>query len=603
MPTVPEQLTTDALGTPLSDATFVVVDLETTGGAPVDAGITEIGAVRIRGGEILGEFSTLVNPGMPIPPFVAALTGITDALVATAPRLGAVLPAFLEFLGDAVLIAHNAPYDVGFLKGACAKLDRPWPGPTVLDTARIARVALHRDEVRNCKLGTLAAHFRAAVTPTHRALDDARATVDVFHALVGRVGDLGVQTVEDMLAFSSNVTATQRRKRNLANDLPDAPGVYVFEDANGLPLYVGTSKHIRTRVRGYFTASETRTRMAEMIGIATRVRPIVCATTLEARVRELRLIAEAKPRYNQRSKRPDRQTWLKLTAEPAPRLSVTRDVRADSELGARYLGPFPGSSGALASAEAINAAFGLRTCTTKLAQRPRSAEAQCALAELGRCLAPCSAGGDHDGYARQVHAARDAMSGYADEVIAHVSARMHALAADGRFEDAALWRDRLAAFTTASARFQRLSLLGSSAEIVAAALTPDGGWDVHCIRYGRLAGAVHIERGDDPRPAIDALVETAEVVGPTPTGLPAALTEETESIDAWLAGARLVATTSPLHLPTTAGAGVAVRLQRLRSSARSAPETDYQWMSSYAAAQEGRPTGPKDGLVSRIRIA
>ena len=235
-----EQLSTDGLGLPLSHATFVVVDLETTGGSPADAGITEIGAVRIRGGEVIGEFSTLVNPGVPVPPFVAALTGITDALLASAPRLAAVLPSFLEFMQGSILIAHNAPYDIGFLKGACQQLDYPWPGPTVLDTARIARVTLQRGEVRNCKLGTLAAHFQATVTPTHRAFDDARATADVFHALVGRLGNLGVQTVEDLQAYSSKVSAVQRSKRHLAAGLPDAPGVYVFKDQTGAALYIGT---------------------------------------------------------------------------------------------------------------------------------------------------------------------------------------------------------------------------------------------------------------------------------------------------------------------------------------------------------------------------
>ena len=114
------------------------------------------------------------------------------ALVAGAPTVRAVLPGFLEFAGDAVLVAHNAPYDVGFLKGACAKHGLAWPEPRVVDTARLARVALHRDEVRNCKLSTLAAHFRTHVQPTHRAFDDARATADVLHGLIERVGaDLG----------------------------------------------------------------------------------------------------------------------------------------------------------------------------------------------------------------------------------------------------------------------------------------------------------------------------------------------------------------------------------------------------------------------------
>ena len=279
------QLSITDLGTRLRDATFVVVDLETTGGRPTDAGITEFGAVKVQGGQVIGEFATLVNPGMPIPAFIAALTGITNSLVATAPRLAAVLPTFLEFARGSVLVAHNAPYDIGFLKGACAKLDHEWPGNHVVDTARLARITLQRDEVANCKLSTLAAYFRTEISPTHRAFDDARATADVLHRLLERVGDHGVETLEDLAAFTARVSPIQRTKRHLAAGLPDAPGVYIFRDPQGAALYVGTSKNIRKRVRTYFTASETRRRMTQMITIATSVDPIVCATVLEARIR------------------------------------------------------------------------------------------------------------------------------------------------------------------------------------------------------------------------------------------------------------------------------------------------------------------------------
>lgn len=127
---------------PLYATTFVVVDLETTGGAPDGGGITEIGAVKVRGGEHLGELATLVNPGQPIPPFITVLTGITQAMLVPAPPIEQVLPSFLEFIADAVLVAHNAPYDVGFLKAACAKHGHRWPNPRVLDTAALARRVL-----------------------------------------------------------------------------------------------------------------------------------------------------------------------------------------------------------------------------------------------------------------------------------------------------------------------------------------------------------------------------------------------------------------------------------------------------------------------------
>jgi DNA polymerase-3 subunit epsilon len=596
------------LGTPLADVTFVVVDLETTGGAPADAGITEIGAVAVRGGVVLGEFATLVNPGMPIPSFVAALTGITDATVAKAPRLPAVLPSFLEFLGSGVLVAHNAPYDVSFLTGACSRHEFPWPAPRVIDTARLARVALHRDEVRNCKLATLAAHFRASVTPTHRALDDARATVDVLHALLERTAGFGVSTLEDLQGFLSRVTPTQRAKRHLADGLPDAPGVYVFEDAQGASLYVGTSRSIRTRVRSYFTASEQRRRMAEMVGIATRVTPIVCATTLEARVRELRLIVERQPRYNRRSRRPDRQQWVKLTVEPAPRLSIVRSVGADVALGARYLGPFAGRTAAEDVIEALLLAHPVRTCTTRIARNPTSSQPGCSLAELGRCLAPCASGSDRTAYDDRVAALREAMSGDLRAVDAAVRARMARLADDQRFEEAARWRGRLQALSRASHRTHQLAMIGREPLLVAAEPTDDLGWDIHVIRHGRLAAAGHARPGSDPRAHADALVAQAEHVDPAAEPAPAGLTEEALEILRWLESGdvRLVRATSGLALPIHGGGRAAAELDRVTRHVTPDPSG---WLVSgrstdrRADPSTARPEGPRATAVTRIRSA
>lgn len=192
----------DHLGTPLHEVTFVVFDLETTGGSPEDAGITEVGAVKVRGGERLGELATLVHPGGPIPAHISVLTGITDAMVAAAPGMGAVLPSFLEFARGHVLVAHNAPFDLGFLGAACAHQGYGWPGFTVVDTAGLARRVLARDEVSDRKLVTLARLFRAVDEPCHRALADARATVAVLHGLLERLGGHGTGTLGELASTS-----------------------------------------------------------------------------------------------------------------------------------------------------------------------------------------------------------------------------------------------------------------------------------------------------------------------------------------------------------------------------------------------------------------
>jgi DNA polymerase III subunit epsilon len=514
-----------------------VVDLETTGGSASDGSmITEIGAVKVRGGEVLGEFQTLVNPHQAIPPFIAVLTGITDSMVAVAPPVEQVLPQFLEFAQGCVLVAHNAPFDVGFLRYFSEQQGRPWPAFEVLDTARLARRVVTRDDAPNCKLSSLATLFGSETTPNHRALSDARATVDVLHGLMARLGNLGVHTLEELQTFSSRVSGAQRRKRHLAEQLPHAPGVYLFQDEGGRVLYVGTSKDLRTRVRTYFTASETRSRMGEMVGLATTVHGVECATALEAEVRELRLIAEHKPRYNRRSRFPERVHWIKLTVEPWPRLSLVRQVLDD---GADYIGPFGSKRTAERSVAALHEAFPIRQCGGRMAKRPSLSA--CALAEMGKCLSPCDGSVSADDYAAVVGELRTSLLTRPDAVVHSVATRMQALAVAERFEDAGSWRDRLTSFLRAASRTQRLRALTRCPEVVAARREATG-WAVHVIRHGRLAAAGVIPAGVQAGRWVDELRASAETVLPGPGPTPAATAEETEKLLRWLEsdGVRLV---------------------------------------------------------------
>ena len=189
---------------PLSETTFVVVDLETTGGSPASSEITEIGAVKVRGGEVLGDFKTFINPLQAIPDFITELTGITDEMVKDSPIIDEVLPDFFHWCGshqETVLVAHNAPFDISFLKAAAEKIDHLWPDYAIIDTVRFARKAIDRDDVLNYRLGTLAQFFDTEVLPTHRALDDAQTTVEILHRLIERIGNQGINHFEDLQAF------------------------------------------------------------------------------------------------------------------------------------------------------------------------------------------------------------------------------------------------------------------------------------------------------------------------------------------------------------------------------------------------------------------
>ena len=214
-----------------------------------------------------------------------------------------------------------------------------------------------------------------------------------------RLGGVGVHTLEELQTFSSRVTPAQRRKRHLPRAAP-RPGVF-FRDERARVLYVGTSRDLRSRVRSYFTSSETRSRMGEMVGIAAGVDGIECATALEAEVRELRLIAEHKPRYNRRSRFPEKVHFVKLTREPWPRLRSCVGCSTTTPTTSTRSPPRRRPRRAPAAARHVPGAAVLRT-----APRDPSRSA-CVLAEMGRRLSPCDGSVDDSTYAAVVRQLRE----------------------------------------------------------------------------------------------------------------------------------------------------------------------------------------------------
>ncbi|WP_228000915.1 DEDD exonuclease domain-containing protein [Nocardia australiensis] len=502
-----KQLAFDELDTPLFDTTFVVVDLETTGTSPDGDAITEIGAVKVRGGEVLGEFATLVNPGHEIPPGIVQITGITTAMVYAAPRIEAVLPGFLEFAAGAVLVAHNARFDMAFLRAAAARSETPWPVAPVVCTVKLARRVLTRDEAPSVRLGLLAPLLGATTQPTHRALDDARATVDVLHALIARVGNQGVHSLTELLDYLPGVTARQRAKRVFAGDLPTAPGVYLFRGPSDEVLYIGTAVNLRRRVRNYFTGSETRGRMKEMVALAGRVDHVVCAHALEAGVRELRLLVAHAPPYNRRSKFPTRVWWITLTDEPFPRFAIVRSPNRDS------LGPFHSRMAATEVAVTVAEYTGLRTCTTRL---PRAGRHECPPAVVGGCPAATVGGSpsNREEYAPTPAIVRALVEGHSDNPLRAMLECIETHSCAEHFEAAARLRDRVVSVMRALYRTQRLAAVARIAELIAAHPDGAGGWEFAVIRYGRLAGAGNAARGVPPMPVVERIVAAAETVIP-----------------------------------------------------------------------------------------
>jgi DNA polymerase III subunit epsilon len=459
---LPQQRSLDELGTPLGNVTFCVIDIETTGGAAADGGITEIGAVKVRGGECLGTFSTLINPGMAIPPQITVLTGITGSMVAPAPRIESVLPALVEFTAGTVLVGHNVRYDTGFLNAAFERAGwAPFPN-TVIDTVPLAR-RLVRDEVPNCKLGTLAERFRLDHRPSHRALDDALATADLLHLLLERAARLGVLGLDDLIALPKLGGHPNVAKLKLTNDLPRVPGVYLFRGNRNEVLYVGKATNLRTRVRSYFSGDDRR----KIGGLLREVRTIdhvVCSSTLEASVLEVRLIHQHQPHYNRQAKWWDGYAYVKLATNDAfPRLTVVRQPPTD---GSACLGPLPSAAAARLVIDAIHSVVPLRRCSTRIGRRSRpDRDALCTSAQLGVAQCPCTGELTEAQYAPAVALVLRAIRDEPSLLLDPLERRMHELANAERFEEAANVRDRAAALCAALRRQHQFDQLRSGGRV------------------------------------------------------------------------------------------------------------------------------------------
>ncbi|HEY7729445.1 MAG TPA: exonuclease domain-containing protein [Gaiellaceae bacterium] len=297
-------------GVALEDAAYVVFDLETTGLRPGSARICEIGAQRLERLELAGAFETLVDPGVALPPAITALTGITPGSLRGAPRAEHAVRRFLEFAGDAVLVAHNARFDLAFLDREVEALTGARVAAQVVDTVWLARRLLD-GRTRSVGLAALAQFFGTATEPCHRALPDARATAEVLAALIGLAQERGARTVADLVELSAPRARRLHAKRALVAGAPSRPGVYLFLGKGGQTLYVGRARDLRARLRSYFAGGRQRPAVEAALGALERVEWRELGSELEAGLEELRLLRELRPPANARSTRPDRYAYLR----------------------------------------------------------------------------------------------------------------------------------------------------------------------------------------------------------------------------------------------------------------------------------------------------
>ena len=304
------------LDAPLERADYVVFDLETTGTRPGASRIVEVGAVRVSALQPVARFERLVDPGVPIPAVITALTGISPELVRGRPRIDRVLDDFLRFCAGAVLVAHNARFDVGFVDAELRRLRGGRLAAPVIDTVALAR-RLMGDRLPRMDLGTLAERFDTEVRPCHRALADAEATAEVLVQLLGLAQERGAATVAEVIGLCAPARRRASGRRGLAAGVPTGPGVYLFRDASEQVLYVGKATDLRARVRSYFSGRSLRAPVERAVEAAARVETRPLGSEFEAALLELELIERLRPPANTRGANPDRACYLVLTVDEA----------------------------------------------------------------------------------------------------------------------------------------------------------------------------------------------------------------------------------------------------------------------------------------------
>jgi DNA polymerase-3 subunit epsilon len=393
----------DVLAQPLAACTFVVVDLETTGLGVSPQGIIEIGAARVTGGRVVEEFQQLVNPETRVPPFITGLTGIDDAMLADQPRIAAVWPRFAAFVGDDVLVAHNATFDLGFLNAAAMLYGGGALSNAHLCTLKLARRLL--PELRRRGIDALAAHFGIPQSDRHRALGDVRITVEILFQLLEHLAARGIVRLDQALDLQHHARDGRRfvcrLPRATVERLPAAPGIYRLFDGDGRLLYIGKAKSLRERVGNYLSnAAGHSNKTLDLIRHAHDVRVEVCGSELEAALEEAAAIRREQPPYNRLGKHLPRIAFLKVTvADAYPRLTITDKLGSRP---ARYLGPFRNRDEAARALAVFTRLFRLRTCNGRL--RPDPTFAPCFQGQVDACTAPCAARVTAESYRAQVDA-------------------------------------------------------------------------------------------------------------------------------------------------------------------------------------------------------
>jgi DNA polymerase III subunit epsilon len=446
-----------ALQVSSQDARYVVVDLETTGGAPGGGCIIEIGACRMAGPRTVATFQSLVRPWSRIPGFISAMTSITNEMVRDAPPIEDVLPEFRRFLGDDVLVAHNAQFDVSFLDFEFRRVFGIGLGNPVLCTLRLARRLL--PAMRRRGLDAMAEHFGLDTRDRHRGLGDARMAAELLSIFIEMAGQMGIKRLDRLLELQHAGARGHRIERHVPPEaiaaLPSGPGVYLMRNERGDLLYVGKARNLKRRVASYFNGGiGLRARVIDLINHVWAIETRGTLNSLDAALLEARLIRELKPPYNRMLKSSPAAYFVRIDmTDPFPRLTMSTTLARRP--GLMQLGPYIGRRSPRRALDALARLMRLRVCTSRL--NPAPAFSPCIYGQMGHCAAPCNLRVDQDQYDSQLRRAVEFLRGRTGTLLSQLAAARDQAARAMRFEEAQRHQRDLDALAALASRERRLS--------------------------------------------------------------------------------------------------------------------------------------------------
>jgi DNA polymerase III subunit epsilon len=518
----------ELLDQPLAGAEYLAVDTETNGLGGDLCELTEVGAVLVGGGECHESWESLVHPERPLSRGIERFTGITQAMADAAPPPSEVLPELAELMQGRVLVAHNARFDARVLRQAFDRAGLPFPQLPTLCTVALAR--RFAPLVRRRGLAPLAGALGIEVQEVHRALADALTCARVFCALFPKLC-ANAATVGEALDLCRSRRRARKTERAIPpserpdlSTLPDDPGVYIFRDERGRPLYIGKSVSLRSRARAHFCAPAGWTGRAEIVDY----RPT--NSELGALVLENRLIKVQRPPGNRRLKRSDRYVYLRCRLDiPYPVLEVAPEPASGNAVN---VGPLRGRTLAGELADHLTSLYRLRHCGRKLELR----EHPCAYGQMERCCSPCLGDLDPNAYRRQLDAALAPFDGPdgGELLLAEIDRQMRSAAAERRYERAAALLRRRERLSWLLERLEGLLRATHAAPRLVLARHPvKERFDAFWIVRGRVADW-------GPLPGPSELVERTRAAlqrarDRRPPPLPAPEVDEVRIVWAWLA--------------------------------------------------------------------